>query len=493
VAMTRWSRRRFLTLTPAAIAAACSDGKEQAESTDQAPNGTAESRPAPASPTPERSFRLTIDPLTKTPHPSPLIPAPPFDFSRIVQTPDDGRVLALDASENVLARARWYTWRNEWRWVTDSVSVEGYTIRELADALGINFGLFNSATDDFRVNLPEYVHMAEMLGNKLSTGYGFWSRAIYQRFSPNDWRRILADWATLASTLTTAVPSGFPYDWSRADTELSFAQRLGARLRAQNLFDGQGDILDQTVFRPGFSNDELWKLLEFMVRVKVLKYRGRVDEWAISEVAPKLLFASPNDDAAFWYRRLGEQLVDKVFVWAHDTDPQAKLVYIEDHVHETDTENFRRMRAKTFELIRHFKDAGVPVTKVGIENYLWIYAPPQESSVLSDLKTIQSLGYEVESTETAVITQNADPFWTNRRSTSVVPNTLEVQAQVFRQMLETYLSAGADFTVAGTSDKYSWFNDVGHSEVKAMIFDDNNEPKPAYFAIRDALKRRLGI
>lgn len=433
-----------------------------------------------------------IDPLTKKPHPNPLIPLPHFEHASITQAPGDGRVLAVDPSGNAVGRARWYPWRSEWRWVRDEASVHGYTIRELADALGINFGLFMSATDDFRTTEPEYIQMAEMLANKVSTGYGFWSKAIYLRFSPGDWRRITAQWQALAPSLTNQIPAGFPYDWSRADTELEFAQRLGAKVvRAQNLFDGQGDSLDQTIFRPGFTNDELWKILEFMVKVKVLKYRGLVHEWAVSEVAPKLLFAGPDDVSSFWYRRLGEGLVDRVFAWAHETDPQAKLVYIEDHVHETDTVNFQRMRAKTFELIRHFKDNDIPVTKVGVENYLWIYAPPQASTVLGDLQTIQSLGYEVESTETAVMTQNADPFWTNRRSPSVLPNQLELQAQVFRQTLESYLSVGGDFTVAGTSDRYSWFNDVGHPQVKAMIFDDDNQPKAAYYAIRDALHQRV--
>ena len=78
---------------------------------------------------PNVAFVATTDYLTKKPFTDPNVPFPPFPFVRIAQDTVDWRILALDASGKPIGRARWYPWRHQWRWVTDSVSVADYTIR----------------------------------------------------------------------------------------------------------------------------------------------------------------------------------------------------------------------------------------------------------------------------------------------------------------------------------------------------------------------------
>jgi endo-1,4-beta-xylanase len=67
----------------------------------------------------------------------------------------------------------------------------------------------------------------------------------------------------------------------------------------------------------------------------------------------------------------------------------------------------------------------------------------------------------------------------------------QVQASIYKSMLEACLEAGVckGFTMWGFADMYSWLvvgtNATPNSE--PTMFDDQLQPKPAYFAVRDVL------
>ena len=214
----------------------------------------------------------------------PIVPAPPTSvvpaYARITPAPD-GRMLALDAGGNAVGRARYRSWRPDWAWTSTAYQVEGYTIRELADALGLTFASFapgSEATDGD----PSWELVANTLiatdGLDLSDQY--W---LFGQWSHDDWARVVSQWSDVSAALDAhVIPPGFAPDWSKAELELGFAKSHGARYIQGGclLFGSPGT--PSAIYNGGFSADDLRKILEFAVRVRVIKYTGRIQEWSAS-------------------------------------------------------------------------------------------------------------------------------------------------------------------------------------------------------------------
>ncbi|MHB8574516.1 MAG: endo-1,4-beta-xylanase [Dehalococcoidia bacterium] len=143
--------------------------------------------------------------------------------------------------------------------------------------------------------------------------------------------------------------------------------------------------------------------------------------------------------------------------------------------------------------MQHFRDAGVPVDKAELEDNLWIYRVPPREPIASTLRIIQDMGYHIAANETTVNVYTADPFWTNRKTSIPVADPLAAQAQVYADTLRAYLDVGAEFGIGGLSDATGWLANVGHPETRAMIFDEQFQPKPAYYALVDVLRQAAGL
>ena len=433
----------------------------------------------------------------------PVVPAPTAalatQITSVSQTPDN-RVLGTSGGGSAIARARYRPWRPDWEWVTATDEVADFTVRELADGLGITFASFAVGAP---LADPNLVHTWEKIANTLVVGdvldmankwwvFGPWTR--------DDWAAMLARWSDVsAAFVARKVPDGLNLVWSGsatyagAEEQLSFARSEGVRyVQAGMLLWGSNGVLP-AVYTGGFSDDELRKILEFMVKVRVIKYAGRVQEWiAVSEASSSLLWGSAEQ--RFWYDRLGTDIIDQVFFWAHEADPTARLAFCEDTILDLDTDAARATTERFMEFLRHFKSAGVPVDKAVLENNLWIYAPPSKASMIASLQSIIALGYGIGAAETTVSVSDQYPTWAARpRSVASVADPLRAQADIYRDLLEAYLEVGAEFGIWAPADPYSWFNTTGHPDTKALLLDDNFQPKPAYFAVRDVLKKKAGL
>ncbi|MCU0519350.1 MAG: endo-1,4-beta-xylanase [Anaerolineae bacterium] len=69
------------------------------------------------------------------------------------------------------------------------------------------------------------------------------------------------------------------------------------------------------------------------------------------------------------------------------------------------------------------------------------------------------------------------------------PELLEAQGAVYRDMLSACLRASScmAFTAWGFTDRYSWIPHFDPGRGRALIFDSDYSPKPAYGALRLAL------
>lgn len=67
-----------------------------------------------------------------------------------------------------------------------------------------------------------------------------------------------------------------------------------------------------------------------------------------------------------------------------------------------------------------------------------------------------------------------------------------LQAEIYKAMLGACLEVGpevcANFGFLGLIDRQSWYNGIGITDADPLMFYDDYTPKPAYYAVREALQ-----
>ncbi len=324
-----------------------------------------------------------------------------------------------------------------------------------------------------------------MVANELTLAASTDMRVVFQGFGKGDWDRVLANWPAIETTLKNREePEGFSLNWGPADAMIAFAKSQGMGVRMQSLLTG-GDIPDEIYNnRDGYSADDIEKLVEFAIKTRALHY-PEITNWMVSsEASSDLLFG--DNRKKFWYTQSASQeaIIDKAFYWVQEANPAAKKGFDEDHVLEVDTDARRQVAAKYLSFLKHFKDANVPVDIAAIENNLWVMAPPAKEQVVSFLKELVALGYEVMSGETTVSVSDVDAFFPQRSPTIHVTDKLQAQADLYKMIAEAYLSVGGTFGTGGFSDAVSWLEETFPGQgTDAMILDRTYQPKLAYHSL----------
>jgi len=269
----------------------------------------------------------------------------------------------------------------------------------------------------------------------------------------------------------------------------NYAIQHGMSIRAQHLLWGGGE--PSYFANANFTPDEWSKILEFAVKTKVIKYKRVIQKWdSADEAASEILYG--DSKWRFWYNRLGENIIYDVAKWTLQANPDAKLVVVEDHVLETSFLQ-PQLRDKFIAILKEFKARNIPLYGVGIENNFWIYDPPNKDGMSQVLKTIKALGFDIATSEITVAISPVFPSWESRpKKLQTVSNSIEAQAQIFQDTFETYFALGArEIGLSGWSDKYSWHNAIGHPEARAMLKDENNNSKLAYYTVQRILFQEL--
>jgi len=113
----------------------------------------------------------------------------------------------------------------------------------------------------------------------------------------------------------------------------------------------------------------------------------------------------------------------------------------------------------------------------------WQPVAPSKDVMLAEMGRYADLGLFVEVTELDV----------NVFGAPISPaEKLQRQAQAYSDVLSAAMESGAyrRITMLGFVDRFSWLltrDDLKGTSEAPCILDDDYQPKPAYFALRDAL------
>ena len=217
------------------------------------------------------------------------------------------------------------------------------------------------------------------------------------------------------------------------------------------------------------------------------RYKGKIRSWdvvneAINDGGNAETAQTENLRNSSWMRTLGPEFITLAFKFAHEADPEAKLYY-NDYSIETGAKHESSMVL----LKRLIKD-GAPIYGVGIQGH-WSTATIPYAAIDKAIADYVSLGLKVSITELDVTIRGASGGQFGRGGAGggmpPSPQDLKAQADAYAKLFAIFIKhhdAVERVTFWGLSDRRSW-----RSGQHPLIFDANNQSKPAYGAIVDAL------
>jgi endo-1,4-beta-xylanase len=217
------------------------------------------------------------------------------------------------------------------------------------------------------------------------------------------------------------------------------------------------------------------------IHTVVGRYKGKIKVWdvvneAVADGGTNVLRNS------LWLQIIGPDFIAKAFEYAHEADPDAILRY-NDYGLESPAK-----RQKLITLIKSLQAQRVPVMAIGSQTHVSVSSPSfeAEDETLTELK---ALGLPIHITEFDV---NSAAGGQRNTSADISENAATTQgglvsdadrrladayARLFRAFLK-HRDSVKMVTFWGANDAVSW-----RANGRPLLFDGNNQPKPAYDAV----------
>jgi endo-1,4-beta-xylanase len=332
--------------------------------------------------------------------------------------------------------------------VTPSVTVTPHppTLRELADKRGFRIGTFwggtNATSEDF-----------ERIATLVTREFNF--AGIYQAMDLSQPRK--------------------------GDFQLIYLRDLAKRAE-QN---GMGIFVHPVIWagavpdwvrNANFSRDGLIKVMNNHISTFMSQLIGRKATYVVVNEA-----YIEND---IFNSVIGRDYVDIAFQTARATDPSATLIYNDFFNHTPSGMWSGERTALTREIVQRLKSKGL-VDGVGVQGTIVdATRPPSKKDVI---QTLRDYGLPVYITEFSVNLRNVPGSQQER---------FAIQANLYKEMLEAAIESGvcSTFVVFQLIDKFSTWENLKNlpfysPQANPCPFDDNFQPKPAYYALRDVLSQ----
>lgn len=240
------------------------------------------------------------------------------------------------------------------------------------------------------------------------------------------------------------------------------------------------------------TRDALLQRMHDHIQTVVGRYKGRIQSWDVVNEAL-------NDDGTLrqsqWFKIIGPDYIAKAFEYAHEADPAAELNY-NDYSLENEPK-----RNGAIKLVQQLKADGVPISAIGLQGHDKMDWPTAEQEDTT-IEAFAKLGLKVKISELDIdvlpsasqnrgadVSQNyqlqaqLNPY-SKGLPDSVQQDLAKRYADLFRVFLK-HKDVVTRVTFWGVNDGDSWLNNwpVRGRTSYPLLFDRNNQPKPAFDAV----------
>ena len=243
-------------------------------------------------------------------------------------------------------------------------------------------------------------------------------------------------------------------------------------------------------FFAGGDKEVVTRRMKDHITTLVGRYKGKVRGWdvvneAINDNGTAETARTENLRNSQWVRTVGPEFITLAFKYAHAADPDARLYY-NDYSIEVGPKHESSMM-----MLRRLIKDGAPIHGVGIQGH-WSTANVPYDAIDKAIKNYASLGLKVSITELDVTIRGAagGQFGPGRPRGPVTPPSpqdLKAQADAYAKLFAIFVKHKdviERVTFWGLSDRRTW-----RYGQHPLIFDANNQPKPAYAAIVNAVQQ----
>ena len=280
-------------------------------------------------------------------------------------------------------------------------------------------------------------------------------------------------------------PTQGTYDWSQADELVNFAHKNNQLVRGHCLIwhNQLPTWLTDGVANGSITKAQLMALAQKHITTEVTRYRGKIWQWDVCNEFFTDSNPSQLDPNNWWIVNAGPEIIPNAFKWAHAADPNALLFFNDYNIGGEDGSNAKSDAVYAY--LKGLLAAGVPVHGVGNQGHLDTQYGWNPTLLRQDLERYASLGLKVAITEADVRT------FVNNATDQVPTDNLALFAHPYEysELLKAVLAVPEciSFTVWGFTDSDSWVPGFFTGEGYADIYDVNQKPKAAYYALQSDL------
>ncbi|MFF3498677.1 endo-1,4-beta-xylanase [Streptomyces sp. NPDC003247] len=292
-------------------------------------------------------------------------------------------------------------------------------------------------------------------GSKLTGTYGDIAGGEFNWLTPGNAMK----WGSVEPTQGT-------FNWAEADQIVDFAEAHDQEVRGHTLvWHSQNP---SWLTNGSWTSAQLATLLQDHITTEVDRYEGRVAAW---DVVNEPFNEDGTYRSTLWYQGLGADYIADALTWARAADPAAKL-YINDY----NVEGVNAKSTALYDLVKSLKEQGVPIDGVGLQAHLILGQVP--STLQQNIQRFADLGVDVAITELDI-----------RMTLPSDSAKLTQQAADYKAVMNACLAVTrcTGVTVWGFTDSDSWIPSTFPGQGAATPYDENFAPKPAYYAIVEAL------
>ena len=188
-----------------------------------------------------------------------------------------------------------------------------------------------------------------------------------------------------------------------------------------------------------------------------------------------------------WKQAIGSEYIAQAFRAAHAADPNAVL-FLNDFNLERDT----LKRNGFLALVERLQKEKVPLSGLGFQMYFRMDIPNEW--ILSSLKKAAATGLKIHLSEVDLIfnKHNDNQAGGVQEYKVYTPEMAEAQAQKYKQLVSIYHQAVPPeqrygITFWGFNDRDTWIKPFFKIEDWPTLFDENLNPKKAYWGFREGL------
>jgi endo-1,4-beta-xylanase len=272
-------------------------------------------------------------------------------------------------------------------------------------------------------------------------------------------------------------PTRDGFDYSKMDKIISFAEHNHMPVQAHHFLWGEKKWLPDWLTNGNFNKTELMGIIKHHILNVGQHYRGQIREWTVVNEA----FSRGQNIYGLhdWWadNTGGKAYIDKAFHWAHQADPNAKLI-----LNDFQNESINDISNEMYKYIKSAKARGVPIDGIGMQMHIDGTHPPTKDEVVSNMYRFGKLGVDVYITEFDINMNDVQAEGDDKD---------KIEAAIYFDMMRACIESKVchSFAILGITDKETWYNYMGLDDPRPLPFDKNYRPKPAYFSLRAALER----